>query len=197
MKSSSIATWAILTTILALASLHRLVGGAAPAPERPTYRFITEVREAIKPSSQAIEAGFIDAKGNFVPDPNAKNARNLLGPGISGLPIHESEKRPVIALQTMPTSLNPKPEDCPCYEFRSDWLIKGGLAGANFVPEVGSKVISMAEYLKDYMPPPKFSVPPTSDELEAASKKMKAGKISLIIYNLPGRIDEVKELDKR
>jgi hypothetical protein len=173
--------------------------GAAPVPDRRKYRFVCEPLEVafLEPGGKYV-AGNLDEKGNFVPDPNATHAKALVAflkfQGISLDPkILEDAKGAILFSGAATTD----PKKFPCYEFRSGYLIEGCVVESGFLPKVGSKVITMQEYLSNYRPIPVLGPDSPAEEGEKINRQIRDGKLSLPIYNLPGRIEEVKADEKK
>jgi hypothetical protein len=190
----------LVVTLLVLSpALNR---GAAPAPDRPKYRFILRPTEAVTIASGGkYVAGNLDKRGNFVPDPDATHAKALIAllhhQGISIDPKIVEQAQGVVLLGAASTT---DPEMYPCYEFRSGYLIEGSLVLSGFRPKVGSKVITMDRYLEEFRPMPQFeglSREEAEKLVEKMNKDLKERRLSLPIYNLPGRIEEVKKDDKK
>ncbi|MCI0640613.1 MAG: hypothetical protein L0Y72_00180 [Gemmataceae bacterium] len=121
-----------------------------PKKSEPEYEFRLDVKRILVLfSKDYFEVGRLNADGRFIPQgPRRPNGFNS--------PLEDFEE--VIN--------SPRFSSEPVYEFRSAHLIKGVLMeDCVFVPELGSKVIDLESYLKDYDP-----------------------KKSPRIYNLPGRI---------
>jgi hypothetical protein len=153
-NSSGLFAWSVFF----VGSLCPFMGRVAIGEEKIQEKQY-EYREDLKTCVGVIRGkqfllGRLDSQGNFMPDPFATPFR--VGQPFSG---------PHYELINKQTRLNQS-----VYEFRSGMLIKGKLdRDGNFIPEVGSTVISFKDY--------RFS------------------KDAIRIYNLPGTF--VEKTDKK
>jgi hypothetical protein len=169
-----------LTAALCLAFIpgHILAQDLVQAPpvDKSKYTFSWTLEKSVffrtRPTARPADGvpvhgvlrGKLDKEGTFIPAPPAEQlAPNLAYPHTYCMAIND---RGYPAAKDLPLSMAPNVE--PVYEYRSGALIYGHLKeGGYFVPLIGSKVISFADYIP--------------------------GPTAIRIYNLPGEFVPVKK----
>jgi len=159
-RSFSAILFSMLIAFVVLPGCHKLPGTQSNENNGPgeveatQYEYREDLTRVVGLTrGEYLWLGHLDSSGNFLPMPDRKPTKAGL---FSGTPIYEPLN-----------SLNGKAPPVPVYEFRSGALIKGKFdKDRNFVPEVGSKIISFKDY--------------------------QYSKDATRIYNLPGRFVEKK-----
>jgi hypothetical protein len=138
---------AYLALICMMAEIETVSASEQEAEPRVSYQFAQDLAPYVGVLRHGkVWLGHLDAAGNFLPEPR-------VAPLDPGAPF----SGPQYVVINKPTRPNE-----PVYEYRSATLIRGVLDNeGNFIPEIGTKVISIKEF--------------------------QYGPNALRIYNLPGK----------